>query len=329
MIFGPMANLVVYVELDAALAPDASSRHALGCARGVANALGATVYGLVAVPPAALGRLDAVAQALGAAGADRGLAFATDAVLPLYETHGNTLERVAATLRPRFVVFPVGMAAVQLAPLLAARLSGTFFPGAQITVSAPRGGPGSGLLRLSRLSADLETQYELDGCEADRVVVCTLAAGPAPTLKLGHDAELELLSVPPGPPPRVAARAHAPGWGGSPHTLLVSDKGRATADALAAAWAGGVVHLSPSETCAWAGLLCPRVLAVATRIPEQAWPPPFALAVSHRMGLATPRPRARALPPGEVRWKAAESEARAAFEALVHAAGAAPGSHIS
>ena len=133
-----MANLVVFTELVGDRLPTHSTRLALAQARSISNALGATVYALAAAVPCNGRALDELADSLGKAGADRVMVWIrTSTQDPFhYATDGHILEAVTKRLRPRLFLFPCGIAAAQLAPVLAARVAADYFPDATTSFAA-------------------------------------------------------------------------------------------------------------------------------------------------------------------------------------------------
>jgi hypothetical protein len=120
-----MASLLVFVELCGG-SPVPAGRSALGAARRLADARGATVYAIVgsadALDEAALEGLE---RTLGAWGADKILAC-------LHPTLGAPagfeplLSEAARRLRPRYLVLPGGGLAAALGPTLARGLAGRY-----------------------------------------------------------------------------------------------------------------------------------------------------------------------------------------------------------
>jgi electron transfer flavoprotein alpha/beta subunit len=193
-----MANLVVFTELVGDRLPTHSTQIALAQARSISNALGATVYALAAVGPMSGQALDELAAELGKAGADRVMVWTRP--LPLepfhYAAHGHVLEAVTKRLRPRLFLFPMGMAAAQLAPVLAARIAADYFPQATPSFAAAALDEGkSGELRLHRTHASKRSFDVLDVMEADRMIVCTLADTADTTARGAGAAELEVLAL--------------------------------------------------------------------------------------------------------------------------------------
>lgn len=193
-----MANLVVFTELVGDRLPTHSTQLALAQSRSISNSLGATVYALAAAGPLDVRELDELADSLGKAGADRVMLWTRQSPEnPFhYATDGHVLEAVTKRLRPRLFLFPTGVGANQLAPVLAARVAADFFPQATPSFAAASLDEGKvGELRLHRSHASNRSFDVLDVMDADRMIVCTLADGPDTTARGAGAAELEVLAL--------------------------------------------------------------------------------------------------------------------------------------
>jgi electron transfer flavoprotein alpha subunit len=195
-----VANIVVFIEMREAR-PTEPSRFALGEARRVADALGATVYALVASGELAAAAADELPGALGAAGADK-ILLCADAALagpPVDAVMGGVLAVVAEKLRPRLFLWPAGSVGLQLAPSLAARTGAALFPRASLVLIEGAEGAAAGL-ELRRWSARQDGIWTLDLAATGAAAVVTLAADLAADLAEPGEAELQMLSAPPPRP---------------------------------------------------------------------------------------------------------------------------------
>jgi electron transfer flavoprotein alpha subunit len=192
-----MASIVAYTEVRHQ-AMTASSRFALAEARRVADELGATVYALLALAPAAAEELSALAGEVGSAGADRILCCADSALAgpSLDATHGPLLAAVAERLRPTLVLFPAGEAGPELGRQLALRMTASYLPGSSLDILAAKDAElAQVVVRCEQ--ADHDSPRAVNLREAERPVVATLRAGNAPA-QLGEPAsEMEMLIYPP------------------------------------------------------------------------------------------------------------------------------------
>jgi electron transfer flavoprotein alpha subunit len=213
-----VANIVVFIEMREGR-PTEPSRFALGEARRVAEALGASVYALVPSGELSAAATDALPGALGAAGADK-ILLCADAALsgpPVDAVMGGLLAVVAEKLRPRLFVWPAGSVGLQLAPSLAARTGAALFPRASLVLVEGAEGAAS-RLELRRWSSRQDGIWTLDLGATGAAAVVTLAADLAVAMSEPGEAELQMLSVPaaaPDAPPMVEeldseADAHAP-----------------------------------------------------------------------------------------------------------------------
>ncbi|HEY0710499.1 MAG TPA: hypothetical protein VGG33_27085 [Polyangia bacterium] len=185
--------------------PTAPSLFALGEARRVARALGATVYALV-VGEAMLPLVDSLEEPLGRAGADKALLLADPlaAGCPVEPLWRELLDLIVERLRPRLVLWPAGGIGHQLGPLLAVRLGANFFPRASLELADPVGqGAADDFVRAHgepRLTARRWTEshdgYFTTGIGAGCApVVATLSAGIVPEPGSGGAAEISVLDA--------------------------------------------------------------------------------------------------------------------------------------
>jgi electron transfer flavoprotein alpha subunit len=199
-----MANLLVFVDLRATEIT-APSSFALGEGRRIADALGATVYAVLATGPIAQGDLDRVVDDIGTSGADK-ILFCSDPTLarpPLDTTHGPLLAGLADKLQPVLFLFPAGSLGPELGPPLAVRYGATYCPRAVLevlglgktsdTLIPPR------LVLKRRTKVDAMRMIDLGSTHRARPVVATVDAGPLVTTRPGGtDAELQVISCPVG-----------------------------------------------------------------------------------------------------------------------------------
>jgi electron transfer flavoprotein alpha subunit len=200
-----VANFVVFAEVrDGAVT--APSRHAVAEARRVASELGATVYALLAIGPASDEEIERLAGTLAAAGADRVLCCADQALAgpPLDVRVGPLLVSVAERLRPMLTLLPAGAVGPELGAPLAVRTAAVFHPRAALElVPAPAGSGARVQLVLRRCRRSDDAQRALDLRDCERPVVATVAAG-APVDRGEASVEAEMLS--PGPAARAEIR---------------------------------------------------------------------------------------------------------------------------
>ncbi len=216
--------------------PTAPSRFALGEARRLATAFGATVLGLVMTDALSPTEQDALGQSAGTAGADKVL-LALSAQFsgpPLDPTHGPFLVQMADRLRPLLILFPAGGTGWQLGPSLAIRSQAAFFPHAALGISdtdPPR-------LLLGRWRGREQGSRQLDFSEIERPVVAILPTGKAPGVR-GNPVDLQEVDVPPAEitaPPTVIDSRPDPGAAASfARTLVIVSDGLACE---AAQWEG-------------------------------------------------------------------------------------------
>jgi electron transfer flavoprotein alpha/beta subunit len=194
-----MASIIAYTEVRQT-AITAASRFALAEARRIADDLGATVYALLALGPAAPDELAALAGEVGTAGADRILCCTDEALQgPSRDaTHGPLLAAVAERLRPTLVLFSEGESGPELGRPLADRMGASFMPGSNLEILAATD------LQLAQVvvrcgQTDQGQERVVGLHEIGRPVVVTLCAGTA-SLALGEPAsEMEMLSYPTSP----------------------------------------------------------------------------------------------------------------------------------
>jgi len=201
-----MANVMVYVEVRGGVSTPAS-RFAVGEARRVASELGATVYALVPLGPAGQDGIEALAAAVGEAGADRILCCCDPALEgpPLDARVGVWVASVAERLRPLLTLLPSGGIGAELGPPLAARTGAAFAPRAALEIvqgaRASEAGeqPRPRLLLRRRRPSD-GSHRVLDARELERPLVATLHVGSARPAPGQAAVEVEMLSYVGGPP---------------------------------------------------------------------------------------------------------------------------------
>lgn len=183
-----MANILVLMELGPlGLLP--VSLEALGQARRVATALGATVYALLPMPDApAYGEDDLIALCA-RHGADK-VALLTDEGLPAeaetrFGTHGRAVLAACEQLPPVMVLCGATRAARDLAPRVAARLGAAYLPEGWLSADEGR------LTLRDRLGRPVLTDEE----GPEHVVVMTVPPGRyVPTLG-GDEAEMVIVAA--------------------------------------------------------------------------------------------------------------------------------------
>lgn len=238
--------------------------------------------------PQASSRFEALADALGRAGADRVLVCEAEGLgaPALDATHGPALYTATERVPPIVVLFPTGGPGDELGPPLAMRLGAAYAPAVDIVLSEEAGplADGVGRINLRRWRADRSGYRQLDPVEIERpvvallgahgapredgtsdidveVITCTAPAEPALVELASEPDELdritqarELVVLGPGASPEVAARLRAAGRTG----LAIAD-GSTAADVLAAAspevmlaaaGAGGVAEVGVSPRTA-------------------------------------------------------------------------------
>jgi electron transfer flavoprotein alpha subunit len=193
-----LANIVVFVELREGH-PTGPALFALREARRVANALGATVYALVAAGALDARAIDALPGPLGASGADKVLLCVGPGLAgpPLDPVYAGLLDQVWKTLRPRLFAWPAGNLGLQLGPALAVRTEAVFFPRAVLELGDPTRPEAPPALVARRWGAELDGQWTLTLTGGHANAVVTLAAGSAPmSMSTSGETELQLLSPP-------------------------------------------------------------------------------------------------------------------------------------
>ena len=310
-----MANLVVWSELHENRRPTSTTRQALAQARVISNALGATVHALVATDAVDAEGLDALACEFGAAGADRVMVWPTSAplALPLYATHGALLEAVGKRLRPRLFIFPLGAAAVQLAPPFAARVSAEFFPHAAAVVVAAELTEGrAGSLRLRRVHSSWQKVDELDVMEADRMVVCVFAAAQTAGVHGEGIAELEVLALPTPAAPEMLSIRSTSDSACDAHTVFISEA------PINVSGIDGIAWVRPQRLAPLFGMMCPtRAVMVADSLAGR-WPPVLAVGAGHGIGWAGDGTLPQGTKGLTARWRVRTSEAVGAIAAHLH-----------
>lgn len=281
-----MANFVVYADVRAG-AVTAPTVAALAEARRIADALGATVFALVAVGPTPPTTLDGLAAALGAAGADRvlGCTSAALAGAPLDPTHGPVLLAASQRLRPTLVLFPAGGSGEALGPSLALRLGAIWQPHATLQVADPDDA-GERRLLVARRRPALDGLEVLDVRDLERPVVLTVAAAAVSTPLGDPLSELELMADPAG---GVAAVTELE-WQPDPDAALEVAEAVVLVDAdpddaalSALARAAGVPVASTRRASSALEVSCPGRVFLA----GDADRPPCGLAPATRLAAAT------------------------------------------
>jgi electron transfer flavoprotein alpha subunit len=188
-----MANIVTYIEVRDG-APTPPSLFAMAEARRIAAAVGATVYGVLALPPLSNVKIDELAAEVSLAGADRVIAFShPDFAGPTLDvTHGHILLHVAQRLLSPLCLLPAGTVALEIGPLLSIRLGGTFLLGAAIQLREDS--PPSVCLRRLLPDGSVRT---IDIKEYERPLVASLGAGTYDLPAGGSFAEVEIVASPP------------------------------------------------------------------------------------------------------------------------------------
>lgn len=194
-----MASIVAYMEVREG-AITLPSRFVVAEARRVADAAGATVYALLPLGPVPQAKIDELAAAVSAAGADRVLC-SSDELLSgpaLDITHGALLTQIAERLHPRLFLFPAGGVGVELGPPLAVRIGAAYVPRAAIDIREEERTPDPPsqrvLLQRWRVAGDAQRMVDVEDIE--HPVVATLAAR-ATTPSYGEAfSEIEMLPCP-------------------------------------------------------------------------------------------------------------------------------------
>jgi electron transfer flavoprotein alpha subunit len=194
-----MASIVAYIEVrEGAITP--SSLFAIGESRRIAQAVGATVYGFLAMGPLPPSEIDRLAEQVSAAGVDRVLCSSDPALAgpALDISHGAVLAQLADHLRPVLFLFPAGGVGTELGPPLAIRIGAAYFPAAHIGVRDLDFGSGnvSHRILLTRWCAGRDSLRRIDVGDLERPVVAVLAAGCGTDLPGEPCAEVETIPCP-------------------------------------------------------------------------------------------------------------------------------------
>lgn len=260
-----MASLLVHIEVEGsgaggfeALAP--GSLCVLGEARRIATSLGACLHAGVRLSDTEEIDLDAVAEKLGRAGADKVHIWRGPLLEPvLWATHGGQLLALAEELRPLLVLMAAGPTGAELAPRLAAALEAAFVA-EPVIERGPRGE-----VVFSRAVFAGTQRRRLAAEEIEHTVVATLPPRGCRPAVGGDEAELRL--VPPrapeaAPPEVVGVRDDPDAALESARVVVIAGAGvksfetYALVEKLAAAL-GGVVAATRS--------LCEKGIAPADR----------------------------------------------------------------
>lgn len=173
-----MASIVAYMEVRGG-AITLPSRFVVAEARRIADAAGATVYAVLPLGPVPQAKIDELAAAVSAAGADRILCSSDERLAgpALDITHGALLTQIAERLHPRLFLFPAGGVGVELGPSLAVRIGATYVPRAAIDIREEERTPDppSQRVLLQRWRAAGDAQRMVDVEDIERTVVATLA----------------------------------------------------------------------------------------------------------------------------------------------------------
>jgi hypothetical protein len=203
-----MANIVTYIEVRDGI-PTLPSLYALAEARRIAASVGATVYGLLALPLFSNVKIDELAAEVSAAGADRVLccSHATLDGPTLDVTHGQLLLQVAQRLLSPLFLLPSGQVALEIGPALSIRIGGTFMMGASVEITP---GPASAV-KLHRYRPDGCTRV-IDVKEHERPVVASLGSGMHANPTGALYAEVEMIPYPtlPTTPFEILSSSHDP-----------------------------------------------------------------------------------------------------------------------
>ena len=148
--------------------------------------------------PQASSRFEALADALGRAGADRVLVCEAKGLgaPPLDATHGPALYTATERVPPIVVLFPTGGPGDELGPPLAMRLGAAYAPAVDIVLSEEAGplADGVGRINLRRWRADRSGYRQLDPVEIERPVVALLGANGAPREDGTSDIDVEVIT---------------------------------------------------------------------------------------------------------------------------------------
>lgn len=201
-----MASIVAYIELrEGGITPP--SWCTVGEARRIAQAVGATVYAFLPVGPMSHVKIDALAEQISAAGADR-IVCSSDETLAgpaLDATHGPVLAQIAEHLRPLIFLFPAGGVGLQLGPPLAIRIGAAYAPAARIELSPARPDDDSPSRRVivERCRAKGDGLRRIDVGDFERPVVVELTSAALPQ-RLGEPyAEVDMVPCPAAKPATI------------------------------------------------------------------------------------------------------------------------------
>lgn len=293
-----MANVVVAVDLrdESVTAPTV---FAVGEARRVADALGATVYALVVTGPLGGDAIERITADLGRAGGDRVL-FCVDGALagaPLDPTHGPVVTLVVERLRPLLFLFPAGGSAPALAPPLAVRTGAAFCPHASLEIETAAVDEGETIARVvvRRWRPGGDGARAIDVVDLERPVIATLAAGRASGPVGQPAADAQMLSYPDGASAALEELAGDPDENAAvevAHALIVVDAGDAGALAtIRAALPAGMAAVADGA----ATIACPHRLLILTNEAPASWPG-IAFAPTARLALVGPKGAEKGIP---------------------------------
>lgn len=259
-----MASVLVYIDRDGG-GPAEASRRALGEARRIATALGATVY--AAGAPADAADADAWIASLGTAGADKVLLLSgVPAVPAIWSSHGPALAQAAAEIEPALILFAASADAAELAPRLAARLDAVFVPDAAVGVD------DDGELCFDQRAGLGVARRRVPIASADAPLVVTVPQGRSRPTRGDDDAGAVFLPAPDPEPAAIEALDAEPGPAGSAiegaDVLVVAGAGAEGAMPQVAELAAALgAELAVTHTLARRGVHPDRVVDVsATRV---------------------------------------------------------------
>lgn len=201
-----MASIVAYIELrEGDITPP--SLFAVTESRRLADAAGATVYAFLPIGAVAHEVIDGLAEKLSAAGVDRILCSAGDALAgpALDPTHGPVLAQMVEQLRPLLILFPAGGCGAQLGPPLAIRIGAAYVPDATLEVH-PLDGPAQGASQrvlVTRWRAAHDGVRRIDVGDLERPVVAVLLADRPHAFLGGSHGEVQMFPCPTANPAEV------------------------------------------------------------------------------------------------------------------------------
>jgi hypothetical protein len=223
------------------------------------------VFALVFDEPQGALRSDALASALGRAGADRVLVCegAGLGAPPLDVTHGRALFTAAERVPPIVVLFPAGGPGEELGPPLAVRLGAAYARAVDFRVSEEAGplADGVGRITLRRWRADRSGYRELDPVEIERPIVALLGAHGTPREDGTPDIDVEVIACAAAPEVPVVE------LGSEPDDLEAVVQARALVflgPAVAPAVAERLRAAAPAGVVIADGATSPRALAAAS-----------------------------------------------------------------